>query len=78
MGTGEMAPQFRVLTVLSEDMYSVPSTYMVTHNVHNSCSGAPDILFWTLWSPNTHVVCMHTWKQNTQICKVKEKNLFIL
>ena len=60
----QRAQELRVL-VLTEDSGSVPSNSAVAHNLCNSSSRRSDVLFWPPSVSGTHMVHMHTCKQNT-------------
>jgi hypothetical protein len=40
--------------------------------ISNSSSRGPDTLFWLSWVPGTHMVCRHTYRQNTHVYKIEQ------
>lgn len=72
-GATEMAQGFKALTAL----LGGPTAPC------NSLSRESDVLFWSLWAPGTHVVCIHTNRQNipthemNHLKHVEESCLFV-
>ena len=66
-----MAQQSRVLTVLSEDLGSVPSTYMEAHNhLLTPVLGGSDAVFWSLRAQGTHAVHRYIGRQSSHTHKI--------
>lgn len=55
-----MVPWVEVLTALTEDQGSVPSTHKVAHNLQNSSSCGSDILLFWPWEVPVCTGCTET------------------
>lgn len=72
-GAREMAWWLGPLAAPAEDLDLFPTSKWWLQLSVNSSSGGLDTLVWSLWAPGTHIVRLHTCRQN------KHRNkLFVL
>lgn len=69
----ERAEQLSALAALAQGPCSIASTHTGLTTVCNSSSLGSDAVLWPLWTPSTHMVCRHTWRQTSHAHKIKNK-----
>lgn len=66
---GEMTQWLRILAALAEGLGSA-SRWLLTTILKPSFRDFSE-LFWHLWAPDTHIMCIHSQKQNMHTHKIK-------
>lgn len=69
----ERAEQLSAFAALAQGPCSIASTHTGLTTVCNSSSLGSDAVLWPLWTPSTHMVCRHTWRQTSHAHKIKNK-----